>query len=147
MGEIIQSEKDTRDMWIERYEKEQQDHTNTSAQLLQTRSELKDQVLATKNAEIKYQAINRQVEVLNAQNKKFQETINETTAQQESSARELATQKEIMKQFEASKKEYINKLKRELETVEERFIKLVHQNQTVGEDYRSQAVNNFRKLL
>jgi len=144
---MLAAEKDTRESWIERYEKEQQDHTNTSAQLLQTRSELKDQVLATKNAEIKYQAINRQVEVLNAQNKKFQETINETTAQQESSARELATQKEIMKQFEASKKEYINKLKRELETVEERFIKLVHQNQTVGEDYRSQAVNNFRKLL
>lgn len=144
---MLAAEKDTRESWIERYEKEQQDHTNTSAQLLQTRSELKDQVLATKNAEIKYQAINRQVEVLNAQNKKFQETINETTAQQESSARELATQKEIMKQFEASKKEYINKLKRELETVEERFVKLVHQNQTVGEDYRSQAVNNFRKLL
>jgi len=123
---MLAAEKDTRESWIERYEKEQQDHTNTSAQLLQTRSELKDQVLATKNAEIKYQAINRQVEVLNAQNKKFQETINETTAQQESSARELATQKEIMKQFEASKKEYINKLKRELETVEERFIKLVH---------------------
>ena len=105
---MLAAEKDTRESWIERYEKEQQDHTNTSAQLLQTRSELKDQVLATKNAEIKYQAINRQVEVLNAQNKKFQETINETTAQQESSARELATQKEIMKQFEASKKEYIN---------------------------------------
>ena len=31
--------------------------------------------------------------------------------------------------------------------MEERFIKLVHQNQMVGEDFRSQAVNNFRKLL
>ena len=29
LGEIIQSEKDTRDMWIERYEKEQQEHVKT----------------------------------------------------------------------------------------------------------------------
>lgn len=36
--------------------------------------------------------------------------------------RELNTQREILKQFEASKKEYVTKLKRELETVEERYL-------------------------
>ena len=64
--------------------------------------------------------------MLQAQNKKFQDQLNEATAQRESAARELSTQKEIMKQFEASKKEYIGKLKRELDTVEERFAKHVH---------------------
>jgi hypothetical protein len=29
LGEIIQSEKDTRDTWIKRYESEQKAHTNT----------------------------------------------------------------------------------------------------------------------
>ena len=33
---------------------------------------------------------------------------------------------EIMKQFEKSKKEYISKLKRELETVEERYLKVLN---------------------
>ena len=34
LNEIINSEKETREMWIERYEKEQKDHTITNAQLL-----------------------------------------------------------------------------------------------------------------
>lgn len=31
LNEIINSEKETREMWIERYEKEQKDHTITNA--------------------------------------------------------------------------------------------------------------------
>ena len=53
LNEVIAAEKETRDMWVERYEKEQKEHTATNAALLQTKSELKDQVLATKNIEIK----------------------------------------------------------------------------------------------
>ena len=49
--------------------------------------------------------------------------MNEAIAKAENLDRELSTQKEIMKQFEESKKIYITKLKRELETVEERFTK------------------------
>jgi len=40
-------------MWIERYEKEQREHATTSAQHMQSKSDLRDQMLATKNAEIK----------------------------------------------------------------------------------------------
>jgi len=47
--------------------------------------------LATKNAEIKFESINRQVETVNAQNKQFQSIINETTAKQENFERELST--------------------------------------------------------
>jgi len=35
--------------------------------------------------------------VVTAQNKKFQDLLNEATAKEESAARELSTQKEIMK--------------------------------------------------
>lgn len=51
-------------MWIERYEKEQQDHTQTNADLLQARSELKDQSLATKNIEIELSNKTRQEQTL-----------------------------------------------------------------------------------
>jgi hypothetical protein len=40
--------------------------------------------------------------------------------------RELNTQKEIMRQMEATKKEYIDKLKKELENVEERYMSMIN---------------------
>ena len=58
---------------------------------MQTKSDFKDQVLATKNAEIKLETVQRQVEILGAQNKKFQTTINETQAKHENIERELNT--------------------------------------------------------
>ena len=42
-----------------------------------------------------------------------------------------------MKQQDQSRKEYINKLKKELDTVEERFVRTHNQNAMVGEDIRS----------
>jgi chromosome segregation ATPase len=93
------------------------------------------------------QTVERQVEILSSQNKKFQTSINETSAKQENLERELNTQKEIMKQFEITKKEYIQKLKDELENVEERFKKVINQNLMTGEDFRSQAVQNFHKFV
>ena len=38
LTDVLQSEKETRDMWIERYEKEQREHTQTNAALLQAKS-------------------------------------------------------------------------------------------------------------
>jgi hypothetical protein len=45
-----------------------------------------------------------------------------------------------MKQMEASKKEYIDKLKAELDIVEEKWILINNENCMVGEDYRSQTI-------
>ena len=50
-----------------------------------------------------------------------------------------------MKQFEASKKEYIAKLKKDLETVESRFFVQINQNLMFAEDMRSRGVVNFQK--
>jgi hypothetical protein len=36
-----------------------------------------------------------------------------------------------------SKKDYINKLKRELDTIEDRFLKVINENMMCEEDYRS----------
>ena len=60
-------------------------------------------------------------EVLSDSNARLQDSLNDTLARCENLERELNTQKEIMKQMDASRKEYIQKLKRELETVESRF--------------------------
>ena len=48
-----------------------------------------------------------------------------------------------MTQFEASKKDYIDKLKHELETVDERFELQVNRTNMIAEDHRSMALRNF----
>jgi hypothetical protein len=63
--------------------------------------------------------------------------VNEAIAKAEGLDRELATQKEILKQMELTKKEYIDKLKEELEVIEKRYIHLINANAMLGEDYRS----------
>ena len=46
LNEILNGEKETRDMWVERYDKEHKEHTVASAQLLQEKSEHKDTLLS-----------------------------------------------------------------------------------------------------
>ena len=91
MNDLLESEKETREQWIQKFEKEQGEHTETNKQLLQSKSAHKDAVLATKNAEIQIQAISRQTEILTAQNKKYQQLANEAVAKNENNERELAT--------------------------------------------------------
>lgn len=67
------------------------------------------------------------------------ESTNRTSAKQENTERELQTQKEVHKQFEASKKDYINKLRMNLDTVEDKYLKIINQNSMVEEDFRGQA--------
>ena len=91
MNEVLQSEKETREMWIERYEKEQKEHTGTNGTLLHTKSQLKDQTLATKNVEIKLQTTIKSNEVLNEQNGRLQDNLNESLAKQENLERDVNT--------------------------------------------------------
>jgi len=51
--------------------------------------------------------------------------------------RDLSVQKEKFKQFSISKEQFIDRLKKELNTVEARFHKIINENNMVGEDYRS----------
>ena len=48
-----------------------------------------------------------------------------------------------MKQMDHSRKEYISKLKRELETVESRFSQQIDRAAMVSEDYYSRAAHNL----
>lgn len=91
LNDVLQSEKETREMWIERYEKEQKEHTQTNATLLQTKSQLKDQQLATKNVEIKLQTTSKANEVLTEQNARLQDGLNEALAKQENLERDVNT--------------------------------------------------------
>ena len=64
LNDIIQAEKETRDMWIERFEKEVKEHSKTQQDLLSCKSELKDEILNVKSTEIKLNTANRQIQLL-----------------------------------------------------------------------------------
>lgn len=51
-----------------------------------------------------------------------------------------------MRQMEATKKEYIDKLKKELENVEERYMLIINQNCMVGEDFRAYAFKHVETI-
>ena len=140
LNDVVQGEKEMRDMWIERYEKESKERSVIESELLAAKSQLKDMALNVKNTEIKNGTQQRMIQTLTEQNKKFQHEMNEAIARAENLDRELITQKEILKQMELTKKEYIDKLKRELDTVDVRYQHIINQNSMVGEDYRSQAL-------
>ena len=72
--------------------------------------------------------------------------MNQALAKNENLERELNTKNEVMKQFEKQKREYINKLKDELDTVEERFQQTINENAMIGEDFRSTAMLHFNNI-
>ena len=60
-------------------------------------------------------------EVLSDSNIRLQDNLNEQLARVENLERELNTQKEITKQLDTNRKEYIGKLKVELENIETKY--------------------------
>lgn len=52
LNELVSAEKDTREMWINRYEKEQKSHISTNTELLTAKGSLQDAILKVKNFEI-----------------------------------------------------------------------------------------------
>lgn len=52
-----------------------------------------------------------------------------------------------MRQIEATKSEFIDKLKKELANVEERYLVVINQNCMVGEDFRTIAYRNHDQVV
>lgn len=52
--------------------------------------------------------------------------MNESLTKAENLDRELSTQKEIMKQLETTKQEFIDRLKKELASVESRYLTVIN---------------------
>lgn len=144
---MLQAEKETRESWIKRHEKEQLEHTETAKQLLQAKSDCKDAQLASKNAEIEVATLRRQVEVLSGANNTLQTQSNETSAKNETIERDLHTQKEIMKQAERTAQEHIQRLRNDLDSVEERYEAILNHINMASEDNRSMAYLNHHKLV
>ena len=65
----------------------------------------------------------------------------------ESSERELATIKEVARTKEQLHKELTTRMQNELDTVEERWLKVINRNTMVAEDFRARSLHNWEKLV
>jgi len=73
--------------------------------------------------------------------------MNDAIARGENIDRELCTQKEILKQYEITKNEFIAKLKAELAGYKATAEIDMMENAMVGEDYRSRAAENLHFII
>lgn len=64
LNDQVASEKDTREMWLERYEKENINHMSTVSEFMELKADLKDHILTHKNEEIKTKIGVRQITLL-----------------------------------------------------------------------------------
>ena len=144
---MLKAEQDTRAQWVQRHESEVAAHQRTGAELLQTKSQLKDEQLNVKAGEVKLATVQKQVQMLQEQAVKNQHALNEAATRCEQFERDLATQKEIMAQIENQKREYIQRLKAELETVESKWQSQLITSDMTAEDYRSQALDLLYQLM
>lgn len=65
----------------------------------------------------------------------------------EEAERDLATIKEVSRTKETLHKELTTKMRNELDTVEERWLKVINQNTMVAEDFRARSLVNWEKLV
>ena len=57
--QVIEGEQETRDSWIERYERERKENITATARLVEIQANHKDELMGKKNAEIKLKNSNR----------------------------------------------------------------------------------------
>ena len=72
LNELVSAEKDTREMWINRYEKEQKQHILTNTDLLQTKGAYQDAMLKVKNLEIIIDSLTKSKELATSSNSALQ---------------------------------------------------------------------------
>lgn len=84
-------------MWKARYEEENKELNIKDALLLNFKNEYNEQTIKLQQTQNRVIQSTRQVDVLTTQNKKFQKTINQTVSKAESTERELATIREVMR--------------------------------------------------
>jgi hypothetical protein len=57
LNDLVESEREARDMWVSRFEKEHNEHTEMTTELLQSKNVLKDMELDKSNFTLKNQML------------------------------------------------------------------------------------------
>ncbi len=137
LNEVISHEKDTREQWIQRYEKEQKNHMQTSNELLMLKGSLQDHMLKVKNLEIVVESLTKQRDLMKFNNQELQRNITEMMAKKESAERELFSKSELLRTVEEHHMIFVRKLKEDTKAFGVKKDWEIHGKEMEIEDLRS----------
>mmetsp|Transcript_32051 Transcript_32051/g.31349 ORF Transcript_32051/g.31349 Transcript_32051/m.31349 type:complete len:207 (+) Transcript_32051:1765-2385(+) len=143
LNELVSAEKDTREMWINRYEKEQKAHIATNTELLQAKGNYQDAMLKIKNMEITIESITKVREALRESNDDLQEQVANSMAKKENMERDLYTKGELLRTIEEQQRIYVRRMREEFEETQQEKAQLLCQKEMEYEDLRTLAAQEF----
>ena len=143
LNELVSAEKDTREMWINRYEKEQKGHIVTNTELLTTKGQCQDAQLKIKNMEIIIESLSKSRDLTKDNNQGLQSQLAELLANKDTRERELFTKTELLKTGEEQQKIYVKKLREEYHKLNEKKDYLCYCKDIEYEDLRSYTRSLF----
>lgn len=126
LNEIITNERETREMWVERFNKEQNGHNNTKNDNLKLRNKIKDLDVEIQNMGIRSESEERLKRQFEESNNQLHKKCSDLVAANENAEREVNTMKILLKNMEESKanemkkyKESIMKENEKIQTIKE----------------------------
>ena len=108
--DAISQEKDTRELWIGRYEREQKTHMATSNELLTVKGQMQDLQLKVKQRELEVESVAKARDLHKHNNEKLTSQLTELMAKKESAERDLFSKSELLRTIEEHHMIYIRKL-------------------------------------
>lgn len=107
LDDLVENERAAREMWVARFEKEHSEHSELTAELLETKNELNDLELEKSNLSVKYGIVVEENTKLSEVIDEKDEKINHFDTQISGLNREIETLKETVSQMEDLRKELL----------------------------------------
>lgn len=140
LSDQIAAEKDTREVWISRYEKEQKAHIVTHTDLLKLKGQLNEIEMAYESSKTTIQSLEGTKQNLSTENTGLQKKLTDLIAQNEKLSREVFTGKQLMKSQDDANERFVQHVRNDFSSIERKFIENRERLQMEYEELRETAV-------
>jgi uncharacterized protein with NRDE domain len=135
--DAVSQEKDTRELWIGRYEREQKAHMATSNELLGAKGQMQDLQLKVKQRELEVESVAKARDLHKHNNEKLISQLMELMAKKESAERDLFSKTELLRTVEEHQMIFIRKLQEDMKVLKRQRDWELQGKQMEIEDLRS----------
>ena len=147
LNEIITNEKETREMWVERFNKEQNAHNATKNENLKLRNRIKDLDVEIQNMGIRNESEERLKKQFEESNNLLHKKWSDLIAANENAEREVNTMKILLKNMEESKAGEMKKYKESIMKENEK-IQIIKENLYMEiEDMHAKSAEVYRRFI
>jgi chromosome segregation ATPase len=137
LSEQVTSEKDAREKWIERYESEYKSHLETTTEVMQLRTDIKDLAHRLNDALQEASLLTRERDKSESRYQQKTLSFSETLSELEKTQRDLKTKTEMYDMLELQHNEYVTRLRAEAKRMIQEHQLEVRIMQMQFEDIRS----------